>query len=245
MVDKSIQSALETAQLPSLPELVSDLRRLIDRDEDIKVIADLLATDASLVVRVIELANSAFYGHHNITRISEAVQLIGLKRIDLFVRTAYTIDMLKALKNIDIDMNLFWVRSFISALASQKIAEHVRYPKPESMYTAGLMMNIGELIAALLPAGFDRSKLPPYRLAAAQMHLWGFPSLLVAAIRYYPEPSAAPDQCALPASILHIADYIVQEKRNRIDDDVLRMTRLDLKAIEEINKEFEQMDLPI
>ena len=48
-MDPLAHSALETAQLPSLPELVTDLQRLIDRNEDITVIADLLATDAALV----------------------------------------------------------------------------------------------------------------------------------------------------------------------------------------------------
>lgn len=242
-MDKLTQAALETAQLPSLPELVNDLQRLIDRNEDISVIADLMATDASLVARVIELANSAFYGHHNITRIFDAVHLIGLNRIILFVRTAYTIDLLKSLNGTSIDMSAFWTRSFVSALVSQKIAERINYPQPDSLYTAGLMMHIGELIMALLPAKSDLSTLQHNRLAAAQMHLWGFPSLLVAAIRYFPEPSASPDKYALPASIVHIADYIVLEKQDSLDSDALQVTRLGMDEIREISKDFQQAEL--
>ena len=87
-MDRVTEVALETAQLPSLPALVNDLQLLIDKNEDINVIADLLATDVSLVARVIELANSAFYGSKNISRIFDAVHIIGLNKIMLFVRTA-------------------------------------------------------------------------------------------------------------------------------------------------------------
>jgi HD-like signal output (HDOD) protein len=242
-MDKLARLALETAQLPSLPELVKDLQRLIDRNEDIHVIADLLATDAALVVRVIELANSAFYGHHNISRIFEAVNLIGLKRISLFVRTAYTIDLLKSVNGISIDMSAFWTRSFVAGLISQNIAEKVRYPQPDSLYTAGLMMYIGEIIMALLPISFRQQGLQENRLASEQLALWGFPELLVEAIRYYHEPSASPDQYALPVSIVHLTDCLVHGKADEVDDDALLVTHLNSHDIHEISQDFQQVEL--
>ena len=242
-MDPLVHSALETAQLPSLPELVIDLQRLIDRNEDINVIADLLATDTALVARVIELANSAFYGHTNISRIFDAVHIIGLNRIMLFVRTAYTIDLLKSVDGISVDMSAFWTRSFVAGLISQNIAERIRYPQPDSLYTAGLMMYIGELILPLLPVSYHRQDLPHHRLAAEQLALWGFPDVLVESVRYYARPSLSSDKYALPASIVHLTDCIVQGTPQNIDQDALQVTQLSLEEIKEIGRDFQQVEL--
>lgn len=242
-MEKITQSALDTAQLPSLPELVSDLQSLIDRNEDMEVIADLLATDTALATRVIELANSAYYGNQNITRIFEAVKLIGLKRIILFVRTAYTIDILKSMDGTEIDMSSFWTRSFVAGLISRNIAERINFPEPETMYTAGLLMYVGELIMALLPAHVDIEGLSSEYIAAAQMKFWGFPELLVEAIRHYKQPSLSSDRYALPVSMLHLTDCIVFDKLDNIDSDALQVTHLDMKEISDISRDFEQLEL--
>jgi len=243
MMDKLAEAALETAELPSLPELVKDLQRLIDRNEDIRVIADLLATDAGLVARVIELANSAFYGHRNISRIFQAVNLIGLKRIALFVRTAYTIELLKSVNGINVDMSRFWTRSFIAGLISQNIAVKVGYPQPDSLYTAGLMMYIGEIIMALLPVSFHKQALQENLLAAEQLALWGFPELLVESIRYYRQPVSSPDKFALPAAIVHLTDCVVYGNTTDIDDDALHVTQLSAEDIQEISQDFQHVEL--
>lgn len=242
-MNKLLEAALKTANLPSLPELVQDLQKLIDRGEEIGVIADLLATDTALVARVIELANSAYYGRKNITRIFDAIHIIGLNRVILFVRTAYSVEMLQALSGENIDMKAFWTRSFVAALASRNIAERINYPQPDTIYTAGVLMYAGEIIKALIAEEYGVDSMPANRLAAAQMDIWGFPDLLVAAVEFYTQPSLCPDHCALPASVIHLTDCVVSEQPERIDPDALNVTHLRHDDINEIVQEFKQITL--
>ena len=233
-MDQLTQAALDTAQLPSLPDLVHDLQLLIDKNEDLNVIADLLATDVSLVTRVIELANSAFYGNKNISRIFDAVHVIGLNKILLFVRTACTTEILESAVGDRVDMKEFWKQSYVAALISQRIATKINFPQPDIVYTAGLLMFIGDLIIALLPEEFDRSRLEKNELAATQLELWGFPRLLVEAVRYYKTPSDSSDQYALPASILHICHCILMDTHDELDEDALHVTYLTREEIDHI-----------
>ncbi len=242
-MDKLIEAALQTAHLPSLPDLVRDLQRLIDRGEDMAVIADLLGTDTGMVARVIELANSAFYGHKNITRIFDAIHIIGLNRIILFVRTAYCVEILESMDGDEVDMKAFWTRSYVAGLVSANIAERISYPQPDTIYTAGVMMYVGEIIRALIAEDMVENNIPCNQLAAAQMEIWGFPDILNVAIEFYPQPSLCPDRYALPASIIHLTDCIVSERIDEIDPDALNVTHLSNDDIEEISNEFKQITL--
>lgn len=239
---ESLESiALKTAQLPSLPELINDLQQLIDCNADLNVIADLLATDTSLTAQVIELANSAFYGNQNITRIFDAVHLIGLNRIVLFVRTAYTVQLLKSIDGSVIDMREFWKRSYIAAITAQKLAVKINFPQPDTMYTAGLLMYIGRLILAVLPEDFDRDGIQHHKLAASQLALWHFPTVLIESIGHMLQPSMSSDKYALPASIIHLTDLILNQGKGELDEDALLIT--DLAENEIINIAEEMMSL--
>lgn len=230
--------ALKTAQLPSLPELINDLQNLIDSNADLNVIADLLSTDVSLTAQVIELANSAFYGNQNITRIFDAVHLIGLNRIVLFVRTAYTIQLLKSIDGSVIDMREFWKRSYIAAITAQKLAVKINFPQPDTLYTAGLLMYIGRLILALLPADFNRDAVRHHKLAASQLALWNFPPVLIEAIGHMELPSASSDKYALPASIIHLTDLILNQGKGDLDEDALLITNITENEIINIAEEM-------
>lgn len=238
------QLALKSAQLPSLPDLVNDLQSLIEQQVDLNVIADLLATDASLSIQVIELANSAFYGNKNISRIFEAVHLIGLNRIELFVRTAYVVQLLKSLDGKVIHMRQFWQASIISALTARALAGKVNYPQPDTLYTAGLLMDIGRLILALLPTAFDRTGIEPHQLAAAQLRLWNFPPVISEAIRYVKQPSASSDALALPAAIIHLVDLMLGQDPAELDEEALLLTALSEDDIVHFAEEMKKLGVP-
>ncbi|MCW9013910.1 MAG: HDOD domain-containing protein [Gammaproteobacteria bacterium] len=233
--------ALKTAQLPSLPELVNDLQILIDQDKEINVIAELLATDASLSARVIELANTAFYGNQNVTKIFDAIHLIGLSKLLLMVRTAYTIEILKSVDGARIDMRKFWIKSYTAALISQRLGNRIHYPQADSLYTSGLLMYIGELIYSLLPPHIQLDKMDPFELAAAQLSLWQFPSFIVESIRYTASPVLTADQFALPAAVVHITDSVINKEQVNPDEEAMLLTQLTEAEIDNIYNEVKSL----
>ncbi len=233
--------ALKTAQLPSLPELINDLQLLINANADLNIIADLLATDTSLTAQVIELANSAFYGQKNIARIFDAVHLIGLNRIVLFVRTAYTVQLLQSIDGSKIDMRQFWKQSYTAAITAQELAVKINYPYPDSMYTTGLLMYIGRLILALLPADFKRDNIQHHKLAASQLELWNFPPIFIESIGHMLKPSESADKYALSASIIHLTDLILKQGKGELDQDALLITNLSENEIISLAEEMKKL----
>ena len=238
-----VDIALKTAQLPSLPDLVNDLHGLIERDEDINVIADLLATDASLCTRLLELANTAFYGNKHVTRIFDAVHLIGLTRIELMVRTAYTIEILESVDGARLDMRKFWLKSYTAALIAQRLAQGIHYPRADSLYTSGLLMYIGDIILALLPSHLQLNKMNAFEIAAEQLSLWQFPGYIIESIRNTCSPELSPDQFALPAAIVHITYCVSGKERKPVEEDALLLTQLDDNEIDDIFNEINALDI--
>lgn len=240
-MDSLEKLALKTAQLPSLPELINDLQQLINANADLNIIADLLATDTSLTAQVIELANSAYYGNKNITRIFDAVHLIGLNRIVLFVRTAYTVQLLKGIDGSEIDMRQFWKQSYTAAITAQELAAKINYPQPDTLYTTGLLMYIGRLILALLPAEFHSNNIHHYKLAASQLELWNFPPLLIEAIGHMAKPSESADKYALPASLIHLTDLILNQGKGELDEDALLITNITENEIINLSEKMKKL----
>ena len=134
--------------------------------------------------------------------------------------------MLEGINTDAIDMRKFWKQSFVAALISQRIANEINFPQPDTIYTAGLLMFIGDLIEALLPEHIDISHIANNELAAAQLEQWGFPYILIEAIRHFKRPSESSDQYALPTSIIHLCYCILVDDHEALDEDALQVTYL-------------------
>jgi len=86
----------EIRYLPSLPSLYFALRQEIDSpSSNLHRIVELLGRDASLVARLLRIANSGFYARpRQITNIQEAVGLLGLDLVLGIVLSAHLFDSL-------------------------------------------------------------------------------------------------------------------------------------------------------
>ncbi|MCW8955498.1 MAG: HDOD domain-containing protein, partial [Gammaproteobacteria bacterium] len=58
----SVQHLIKYANLPTLPQVIWEIRRLIDNDGDLNQIADLIAQDAGLAALTLKTANCGLYG---------------------------------------------------------------------------------------------------------------------------------------------------------------------------------------
>ena len=76
--------------IPSLPQFVVEtLKKLDDPKSSATDVANRLSKDEGLVVRVLKLANSAYYGlSRRITEISEAISFLGFKTVKSIVLAA-------------------------------------------------------------------------------------------------------------------------------------------------------------
>lgn len=145
-----IHSVLQKIRdLPPLPDAVCKLYSLSSNlDTDIQELIQTIAADEALSVKILRLANSAFYGFaHQVTTISQAVTLIGFYGIrDLALSLSIPEALPHNAEQPLFSRREFWKHSLAVAIASRLLAVQIAYKNPEEAFTAGLLHDLGRLI---------------------------------------------------------------------------------------------------
>ena len=150
MNSKTMMKKLERIEdLPTLPTILFEVNRLLeDINTSAKVLSDTIEKDQSMVVKILKLVNSAFYGFRSrISDISNAVVLLGFNTVRNSVISVSIIKAFSgknALKGFDIAD--FWRHSIAVAVTSKRLAEKCRVEAPDNCFVAGLLHDIGKLI---------------------------------------------------------------------------------------------------
>ncbi|CAA9892820.1 putative nucleotidyltransferase with HDIG domain [Candidatus Methylobacter favarea] len=196
--------------LPPMPVLLMDALQQINGEQNLTTLVDKIGQDATLVIRVLRIANSPFYGMpREIGSLREAIVLIGCNRIrDMLVSICFS-KMIPTWHR-DFNYHLFSHHSMAVAECTREFANYTGN-SPDFAFTAGLLHDIGYLVMAVLfpdkfslitnesvhPSveterrilGFDNVELGS---KAAQ--LWNLPLSIQEAIEQHqtpPEPGAA------------------------------------------------------
>lgn len=217
--------------IPAFPATVIQLLRMID-DPDVKInqIKEVMKTDEGLTVKLLRIANSAFYrGRREIKTIEDAVIVLGLRTVKSMI---YTINvgpvMSKALSGYELGKEELWRQSQLSAITAQKIAKKVGFKEFDVAYTAGLLKDVGkvildEYIQNNLPEIMKTVEERGIAFSTAEAEIlgcdhaeiggkiaerWNLPPELVEVIRYHHTPEKALINPKL-AMICHVADNII------------------------------------
>ena len=196
-----------TDRLPSLPKVLQELIIAFDKpDPDVNHIAALIGSDPSLAVKILKVANSAFFKRtRSIGSVKEAVVFMGLHTVRLLVMGA---GMVGAVRFLDrASRTQFWRYSLHTAVGARYFARASRLD-PDTAFTAGLIHAIGQpLMREMLGDGldaveeaahfYDEQRAAIERMAlgygypdvgAALAESWNFPPQVTMAIRTAPEP---------------------------------------------------------
>lgn len=219
-----------TPHLPALPVAVFEVIRLAgDFNSSTTQIANAVSKDQSLSGRVLQLANSAYYGlAREVAAVVDAIGLLGkasVRNLALLAtsrRWYESEDMHKqtALKPL-------WNHAVACAVASQTLADSVYPAQSEEAFCAGLLHNVGKVvlsvsvpdrmakvtIAALKTNltvsevekrvfGFDHAEVG-YELCKR----WDLPDRILNPILYHHRPGECPNDRHL-TDIVHVADRL-------------------------------------
>lgn len=135
-------------RLVSLPEVFIKVTKMVDDPRTSGgMIARVIGEDPSLTARLLRIANSPLYGFSTrIDTISRAIAVIGTRGLRDLVLAYSAIDVLSRFKDGLIDMEMFWRRSLFCALTARLLAVRSRVIEAESLFVAGLLHDIGQLI---------------------------------------------------------------------------------------------------
>jgi putative nucleotidyltransferase with HDIG domain len=141
--------------LPPFPAVALRLLRLIDKDEfGIQKLTNLIRADVALSTEILTIANSALFAFRTeITSILQATVLLGLQRVKSLAVTVgmrvYLTDSMKIPALL-----ACWRHSLACALLAEELAVG-NFMDKDSLYTAGLIHDIGRLaLAVIQPAQY-------------------------------------------------------------------------------------------
>jgi putative nucleotidyltransferase with HDIG domain len=144
-----------TRDLPTLPIIAQKILLLADDDEcGADKLAKIITSDQSLSVKVLSLANSAYYGHRaQISTVKQALIVIG---VDMLKQIALSVLVFKALDRGQKGRTDFWRHSLLAAHASSLIAKRTGGIPDDVCFMAGLLHDVGKLIlVSNLPEVYD------------------------------------------------------------------------------------------
>lgn len=229
----TVQSLVDDiGELVSLPEVVLKINELVNRaDTTATQIAQVISQDPAIATRILKVANSSMYGgQRQIDSISRAVTLLGTKQIRDLVLTTTAAKVFDGIPNDVISVEDFWHHSLYCALLSHELAKVSKTVNADTMFTAGLLHDIGHLVmfnripeesaSAILLTIQGESSMEPYQaerqvlgfdhaeVGAALARHWGLPEILVSCIGFHHELHSAPDEHIAAVAHIHIANVI-------------------------------------
>jgi putative nucleotidyltransferase with HDIG domain len=134
-------------ELPTLPSIVYELNRVInDPMSSTGDVEKIMSKDASLTVKVLKLANSAYYAiPGGVTSLQRAIAYIGYDTINQLALSASIIKSLGPKSHQLFDLPGFWKHALGVAMASEVIAKEVKYRTPSDLFTCGLVHDMGKV----------------------------------------------------------------------------------------------------
>lgn len=232
MSDAEIQSLVDNAsELVSLPEISIRVNEIASNpDSTADEMAKVISQDPALVVRMLKIANSAFYGlSKEVDTISRAVAILGTNKIrDLVISTSAS-QAFDGIPNDLITMQDFWHHSLYCGLLAQILSKKSKKANSESLFIAGLLHDIGQLlmfnqlpekshesILLLMEGSEDLETYEAERhvfgfdhtqVGAALMKEWHLSPVLEECIEFHHEPQNAKDFPA-EVALINIANAV-------------------------------------
>jgi len=227
----------------ALPSLSAVAVRLVELASDDSAsaadLASLIEKDPSLAVRLLRLANSAFFlgAGSPVSSLKQAVVRIGFNRLRMMALSLSLRETFPMGRQGGLDFEQFWRTSLYRALLSRALALRTWICDPEEAFVAGLTLEIGLLILHdLLSKQGDGMDIPEdpedlqkiltwerdafgvdhRAVGRAALSSWNFPDALVACQSFYGDSALGEDNPGLVR---------LSELSRRLALDLLRESR--------------------
>jgi putative nucleotidyltransferase with HDIG domain len=225
---RSVLSHMET--LPSISTVLERVIRELELPEPSAAnLGALIARDAAMSTKVLQLTNSAIFGLPNV--VSDPVYatvLLGLEALHLLVLSIRIFDQFTFEDVGGISVSRLWNHCVSVARLAKRIsmAEEASQALAERAFLAGLLHDIGKLMLAsdnperyqsvVNLGGSDINKICGIEtrvlganhaeVGAYLMGLWGFSESVIEAIHLHHKPSASPSNDFSPLTAVHVAN---------------------------------------
>ena len=268
-----VEQAVErTTNIATLPTVAIEMMKLVDDPTtSVQDVLRVIENDPALGSRLLKVVNSSFYGMpQTIGSIDRAVVLLGLNAVKN-IATAASLHKVFNPKDLgtNFDAAELWLHCVAVATAAREVASKIGLVFPEEAFLAGLIHDIGILVAmqacrpkfVQLLELLDEYPEMSFRDAeqktigvthesfgAALCKSWKFPIHLIIAAGNHHAPMQLKDEYrALPA-VVHVADilacrnnigYSRSAENQNIDENLMEWLNLDIFDIELIEERLQ------
>ena len=217
--------------IPTLPVIFKKIiQTLNDPKSSAKDLKNIIINDIAISAKIINLSNSAYFGfNRRITEITNAIVVIGFETIKNIVLSISVMETFRDMKGSKkFDRTQYWYNSIGTAQTTVKIGGILRMANKESLYVAGLLLNIGKILMdyffpeeyaevlakTSVDAYIAEEQIFGFSHAEAGFWVankWDFPDVLCHCIRHHHDIKTAPDDFKKIVALVTIADYISRE----------------------------------
>lgn len=234
MSELTVQELVQkNIDLVSLPDIALKLNALIgDPHSTAQDIADVIAMDTALTVRLLQIVNSPFYNFPQpIDTITMAITVIGTAQLRDLAMATLIIQKFNHIPEKLVSLETFWCHNIACATAARSIVTELGIQQAERVFVAGLLHDIGKLLMYLAEPDLSRNVLERLKanaeldvnqvekaifgydhaeLGAALLKEWGLPDSLIEPVRYHHTPGHA-RKFVMESSVLHLANVVANK----------------------------------
>jgi HD-like signal output (HDOD) protein len=229
-------------KLPTPPDVFFELSRLMQSaSAGVADVAKVVTRDPGLSAKLLQLVNSAYFGTGQATTsIHQAVSLLGTDRLRYIALTASVFSAREPENGTGFSLRELQQESMRAAWLARSFAEPALR---DQAFSSTLLHDVGRVVLALgRPTEYgvftERARLggKPIDIelelfgvshadvGARLLAIWGLPMAIVDVVQCHHDPGSAPEASRVLASIVHVADAIVDPRPTE--------TRLDMASLE-------------
>jgi HD-like signal output (HDOD) protein len=220
------------SRLPALPQVYTRLQSMLgDEDTSVHDVARLIATDAAITAKVLQLVNSAFFRlARRITSIEQAVTHLGFGAIRNLVLSAEVFSRWPG-GDTTCPLNVDKLQAHVHQVAAAARVLAADTPRADDALLAGLLHDFGywvlanecknELTDSLALALKERIPLHEAeirvigashaQIGAYLLGLWGLPYAIIEAVAHHHDPQKITQREFEPLAALAVAHALVPE----------------------------------
>jgi HD-like signal output (HDOD) protein len=246
--------------LPSVPRLYNQLlEQLQSETTSSQDVGNIIAQDAAMTAKILQLVNSAFFGiSDNISSPQKAVTILGINTIKSLVLGIQVFSEYQGLRNLPVSVDVIWKHSLYVSNLAFMIARNLNLSSKEreDARVSGVLHDVGMLLGFQIPGYFQHVRFTKYGQSVIEteyqflgtshaemggylLGIWGLPNTIVEAVTFHHFPGeqavAKPDLL----TVLHMANGLLNMCQNEKDTNYA--AHLDMSYLQKLGL-AEQLD---
>lgn len=245
--------------LPASPALLPRLMQALgDVDNtDIYAIVDIIVYDSALTGKLLQLANSAYFGNSSpIADVGEAISQLGYEIVFMLAASISGSSCMKTSPETGLDATALWRHSVITSFGAQHVAQGASVDG-NLAFTGGLMHDVGKVVlAATYEKNYTRMFNPAERgpmslidwemdqygcnhadVGATLLENWKLPKPLALGVKYHHRPAAGKSPLAACICLGNAVAHAFEDRTMTLEpiqpevDEAMKVTGLTINDL--------------